>query len=82
MTFAEMQLGKNGMTSNFLETLKTYFQKHDSVRISVLQSAREDKEQIRKYCEEILNHLGSNYTTKTIGFKIIVKKWRKGKIKN
>lgn len=82
MVFTEMQLGKNGLTANFIETLKSCFEKHDSVRISVLKSAGHEKTQINEYSQKLLEKLGDNYTTKMIGFKIIVKKWRKSKKKN
>ena len=81
MVSAEMQIGKNGVNENFIGTLKSCFQSHDTVRISVLKSAHEEKEQIKKYSEEILKSLGANYTCKLIGFKIIVKKWRKARDK-
>lgn len=80
MAYAEMQLGKNGITENFIETLKSYFQNHESVKISVLKSAGHDKEKIRKYADEILESLGKNYTARIIGFKIVLKKWRKSKV--
>jgi RNA-binding protein YhbY len=38
---AEIQLGKNGITDNFIETLKHIFENHESVRLSVLKSARD-----------------------------------------
>ena len=41
MTKAEMQLGKNGLTENFIQTLKNYFEKRENIRISVLKSARD-----------------------------------------
>ena len=92
-----MQLGKNGITENFIETLKKYFENHEQVRLSVLKSARENREDMKKHSEEILNKLNSQprshdtdltsakllgkkyYTAKIIGFKIILKKWRKAK---
>lgn len=76
-----MQLGKNGLTESFIQTLKGHFEKHDTVRISVLKSARESREDIKKYGNEIVEKLGKNYTTKIIGFKIILKKWRKARTK-
>jgi len=79
MNSAEMQLGKNGISENFIQTLKGYFEKHEQVRISVLKSAREKREDMKKHSEEILNKLGKNYTSKIIGFKIILKKWRKAR---
>ncbi|MBI2042930.1 YhbY family RNA-binding protein [Candidatus Pacearchaeota archaeon] len=72
-----VQLGKNGVTENFIETLKTYFKNHNSVRISVLKSGTRDREEFRKIAEEIPKKLGENFTSRTIGFTIIVRKWRK-----
>lgn len=74
---SEIQIGKQGITKNFMETLKDNFKKHRNVKISVLKSAGHDKEKVRKYSEEILQELGKNYTARVIGFKIGVKKWRK-----
>ena len=79
MTSAEMQLGKNGITENFIQTLKGIFQNHDMIRISVLKSAREEKAKMKEYANELLEKLGDNYTAKLIGFKIIIKRWRKSK---
>jgi len=76
MVFTEMQIGKNGISDNFIQTLKGCFEKHDNVRISVLPSAGHSKEQMKKYSEEVLQKLGDNYTARLIGFKITLKKWR------
>jgi RNA-binding protein YhbY len=79
MTHAEIQLGKNGVTDNFIETLKHIFENHENVRLSVLKSAGHNKEKMKEYSENILDKLGKNYTAKIIGFKIIIQKWRKAK---
>lgn len=73
----ETQLGKNGITENFIQTLKTYFNKVQTVKISVLPSARESKKDVKKYADELLDKLGVYYTAKCIGFTIILKKWRR-----
>ena len=72
-----IQLGKQGLTDNFMETLKDHFKKHDNVRISVLKSSGHEKEKVKKISDEILEKLGKNYTSRVIGFKIVLKKWRK-----
>lgn len=77
MPLAEVQIGKNGITENFLNTLKDNFKKHDTVKVSVLKSAGHEKSQIKEMSEQILESLGSNYTARVIGFKIALKKWRK-----
>ena len=72
-----VQLGKNGVTENFVETLKTYFKNYSNVRISVLKGGTRDKKDLKEMTEKILNGLGKNFTARTIGFTIIVKKWRR-----
>jgi RNA-binding protein YhbY len=73
----EIQLGKNGITNNFISTLKTYFDKVRTVKVSVLPAARESKEDVKRYAKELLDNLGVYYTAKIIGFTIVLKKWRK-----
>jgi len=77
MPYTEIQLGKLGITENFIETLRSHFKKHGNVRVTVLKSAGHSKDKVKEYCDEILEKLGKNYTSKIIGFKIILKKWRR-----
>ena len=76
-TQGKVQLGKNGVTENFIESLKNLFKKNGNVRISVLKNAGHKKENVNEYKEKILSGLGNNYTAKIVGFTIVVKKWRK-----
>ena len=75
----EIQLGKNGLTSEFLADLKKRFEKPGvkNIKVKVLQSARESREDVKKYSEGILKSLGNKYSTRIVGFSIFVKKWRK-----
>ncbi len=77
MSVGQIQLGKNGITNNFIKSLKNHFKKHENVKISVLKTAGHDREKIKKYSDEILDELGKKYTAKIIGFTIFLKKWRK-----
>jgi len=77
MKHSHIQLGKNGITNGFIETLKDHFKNHDNVKISVLKSAGHSKKEVRKYSAEILEKLGKKYTEKTLGFTINVKKWKR-----
>lgn len=76
---AKMQLGKKGLTDNFLETLKAHFQKNKNIKISVLKSCCRNKQELKKIAEELLNKLGKNYTARAIGYTINLKKWRSEK---
>ncbi|MBI2044005.1 YhbY family RNA-binding protein [Candidatus Pacearchaeota archaeon] len=75
--FANVQLGKNGITENFMGTLKSHFKNHENVKISVLKSGTRDKQELKKMSDELLDKLGKNYTARVIGFTIVIKKWRK-----
>lgn len=77
--FREIQIGKNGVTDNFIASLKNQFNDCNNVRISVLRSARGNKNDVKKMADEILEKLGKNFTVKVIGFKIVLKKWRREK---
>lgn len=73
----EIQLGKNGITTNFIESLKHQFNNCNNVKISVLRSCCRDKEELKEITEKLLNSLGDNYTAKVIGYKVNLKRWRK-----
>jgi len=77
MAVKEIQLGKNGITQNFIVTLKSYFEKNRIVKVSVLKSARENKEQVKEFAEILKQKLGEHFTAKVIGFTIIIQRWKK-----
>jgi len=79
MTQGNMQLGKQGVTDNFILTLKNHFKKHKDIRVKVLKNAGHEKQKIKQFSEEILNRLGKNYTSRVVGFSIFIKRWRKEK---
>lgn len=73
----EIQLGKNGITTSFIESLKHQFNNCNNVKISVLRSCCRDREELQKITDEILNSLGNNYTARVIGYTINLKRWRR-----
>jgi len=77
MVVSKVQLGKNGVTDNFIETLKSHFKKHSNVKISVLKSAGHEKETVKGYQEKIVKELGNNYTARTVGFVINIRRLRR-----
>ena len=74
---AKIQLGKAGITDNFIMTLESHFKKYNNVKVSVLRSCCRDKEELKKISNEIIEKLGKNYTSKSVGYTIAIKKWRK-----
>jgi RNA-binding protein YhbY len=76
MVLINLQIGKNKLTKEFIENLRVLFKKAEHIRVSVLKSATRDKKQIETWAKEIVEALGKNYTFKTIGFTITLRKWR------
>lgn len=79
MLIRQMQIGKQGITENFINSLKNQFKNSQVMKIYILKSASRDREQIKKFRDEMLEKLGKNYTGKIIGFTIILRKWRKAR---
>jgi len=77
----EIQLGKNGVTDNFILSLVNHFKKHNIMKIHVLKNARESgkkgKQDVKRYSNQLLKVFGPKYTAKIIGFTIVMRKWRK-----
>ena len=75
------QIGKAGITKNFLESLSKTFKKHKLVKITILPSATRDKLEANKMAQELCAELKhkeeKDFTVKIIGFTIVIKKWRK-----
>lgn len=77
MTQGQIQLGKQGLTDNFILTLRNHFKKYDNMKVKILKSAGHDKEKVEEYKDEILEKLGKKYTARILGFSIFIKQWRK-----
>ncbi len=76
----KMQIGKKGLTSEFIESVKFAFKNSEVVRVNLLKNSKRDREETKKIAEEIVNGLGGKkgeYTHKIIGFTIAIRKWRK-----
>ncbi|KHO54923.1 MAG: hypothetical protein QT10_C0009G0005 [archaeon GW2011_AR19] len=80
MLIRQMQLGKQGITENFINGLKNQFKDSQVMKISVLKSATRDRGEIIKIKDELLENLGKNFTGRIIGFTIILRKWRKARV--
>ena len=74
----KIQVGKNGVSENFLKTLKEHLKKRRYLRVSILKSARkegsEGKKQIKEISKKISDFLGNKFSIKRIGFVIKIKK--------
>jgi RNA-binding protein YhbY len=76
-TIRQIQIGKNGLTESLIVNLKHHFDTCKNVKVSVLKSCCRDREELKKINEQILEKLGNHYTSRIIGYTIVVKKWRR-----
>lgn len=76
---AKAQIGKQGLTETFIESLRTTFKNRDLVRISLLKAYSRDREKLKETADELCKKLSDigNFKYTIIGFTIILKKWRK-----
>jgi RNA-binding protein YhbY len=78
MSVTKFQLGKKGLSKEFIESLRNAFNGTDSIRLSLLKSSTRDRDERIQIADEIISKLGKGkYTCKIIGYTIILKKWRK-----
>jgi len=75
----KIQIGKQGITENFISNLKTGFTHRKNIKVHILQNAGHDREKVKEYTSEIQEKLGKNYAIRRVGFIINIKKLRKDK---
>lgn len=80
MVVTNVQLGKAGISDNFIETIRNSFKRHSTVKVSVLQSFSRDKADIKKAATEICEGIGTEkfeYKSRIIGFTITLFRFRR-----
>lgn len=73
----KLQLGKNGLTTAFVEQVRLIFENEKMVKISILKSACRDKSDAEKIAEDLISQLGLKYGYKLIGYVLTIIKYRK-----
>lgn len=68
------QLGKNGLTDNFIGTLELAFKTRKLLKIQLLPSASEERAKMKTTADEIVRRLGGNYKYRAIGFTIVLRR--------
>ena len=76
-SIGKVQLGKQGITDNFMQTLRGHFEKYRNVKVCVMKSAGRNKEKVEEYSDVLLEKLGKCFSARIIGFTIVLKKWRR-----
>ena len=71
----KFQLGKQGLSKEFIDNLRKSFKRNKTVKISLLKNYSRDKDKIKETGEKICKELGCKY--RLIGFTLILKKCKK-----
>tara|TARA_Y100000310_G_C20146229_1_gene562574 strand:+ start:152 stop:397 length:246 start_codon:yes stop_codon:yes gene_type:complete len=73
----KLQMGKNGLSPEFIGQVKSIFENETLIKISILKSACRDKGEAKKIAEELVGVLGDKYGYKLIGYVLTITKFRK-----
>jgi len=72
-----LQLGKNGLSPEFIEQVKKVFENEQILKISILKSACRDKKDAEKIGEDLLNALGKKYIFRLVGYVLTINKFKR-----
>ena len=73
----KLQLGRKGLTPEFVEQVKSIFENETLIKVSILKSACRDKVEAKKMAEDLVGILGKKYGYKLIGYVLTITKFRK-----
>jgi len=82
MALVNFQLGKAGLTDQFIEALRTAEKTHKTIKITLLPSSTRDKAEAKKIGEDICAKLStseSGFNHKLIGFTLTIRRYNKKK---
>ena len=68
------QIGKNGLTKDFIQHLVIPFKTHRVIKVQLLPSASKDRARMKEVAQEIISGLPGKYNYRVIGFTIILMK--------
>ncbi len=75
----KLQIGKNGLTPEFMAQIKTLFEAEKMLKVVLLKSACRDKKHAKEIANQIVEELGPKYRAKLIGYVMTISKFRKVK---
>ena len=73
----KLQLGKNGLSSEFINQVRSLFENETLIKVDILKSACRDKNEAKQIAEELVEVLGKKYGYKLVGYVITLIKFRK-----
>lgn len=71
-----MQVGKNGLTENFISSLENAFKVHKFIKVTYLKSSGRTHESVEADGKKIIDKLGKNFIYHRMGFVLTLRKLR------
>ena len=68
------QIGKNGLTDNFIASLGLAFKNRKIIKVQILPSAADERAKIRNIADGIVHKLAGNYKYNIVGFTIVMRR--------
>ena len=72
-----LQIGKNGLSQEFVQQVKKIFENEQILKISILKSARKNKQDAEKIGQKLVDALGKNYIFRLVGYVLTINKFRR-----
>jgi len=72
-----IQLGKKGLTEEFINQARDLFKNEEIIKISILKSACRNKNDAEKLADNLMESLGKNFDYRLVGYVLTVRKFRK-----
>jgi RNA-binding protein YhbY len=73
----KFQIGKKGLTEEFINQIEITFRTCRKVKIDILKSACRDREEAKKIAQELIERLGKNFDYKLIGYVLTIMKFNR-----
>jgi RNA-binding protein YhbY len=72
----KLQMGKNGITDNFIEQLRNMFTHTKIVKVTILKSACRNKADAIALADKLVEKLGTKFSYSLIGYVLTVRRFR------
>mgnify|MGYP001218692804 CR=1 FL=1 len=73
----KFQIGKKGLTNEFIDQIKVTFNTSKKIKIDILKSACRDKDEAKEIAQKIIGSLGKNFDYKLVGYVLTIMKFNK-----
>jgi RNA-binding protein YhbY len=71
----KFQIGKKGLTEEFIKQLEITFKTCRKIKVDILKSACRDKEEAKEIAKSLIDRLGKNFDYKLIGYVLTIMKF-------